>query len=133
MDEDDDAPRIPRDALVIQELLGSMGVQKYDPQVIAQLMELSHRYVTEILRDSEDYRIHSSKEKIDEKDVALAVDMRKVSSFTAPPSREVLADLARERNAIPLSVVPDRAGVLLPPERYCLSKPNYQVQTPRSS
>lgn len=41
--EDEDAPRIPRDAIVIQELLGSMGVQKYDPQVIAQLMELSHR------------------------------------------------------------------------------------------
>jgi len=116
---------------VIQELLGALGVQKYEPRVIAQLMELSHRYVTEILRDSEDYRIHGSKEKIDEKDVALAVDMRKVSSFTAPPSREVLADLARERNAIPLSVVPDRAGVLLPPERYCLVKPNYQVQVPR--
>jgi len=79
-------------------------------------------YVTEILRDSEDYRIHSSKEKIgsflsfflfllfllshkvpfleeillDEKDVALAVDMRKVSSFTAPPSREVFFCMPRE-------------------------------------
>src|SRR5262249_33217266 len=39
----DVGPPQPRDALIISDLLKSSGVQKFDPKVVAQLLEFSHR------------------------------------------------------------------------------------------
>lgn len=42
MDVDSGAPQ-PRDAQIISDLLRSCGVHKFDPKVVAQLLEFEHR------------------------------------------------------------------------------------------
>ena len=37
-------------------------------------------------------------------------------------------EFARQRNSMPLPLVPEKFGLRLPPERYCLSGPNYRVK-----
>ena len=46
---------------------------------------------------------------------------------------QVLLDLAMERNEQPLPLIGERFGVRLPPEKYCLTQPCYQLETPPSS
>lgn len=40
---------------------------------------------------------------------------------------QFVMDLAARRNALPLPSIPERMGVRMPQERYCLSAVNYQV------
>ncbi len=40
---------------------------------------------------------------------------------------QVIMELAREVNKRPLNEVPQKPGVLLPPEKYCLTALNYHV------
>jgi len=47
-------------------------------------------------------------------------------SFSPPPSREFALELASEKNKIPLPLIPDKFGVRLPPEKYCLTAINYR-------
>ena len=43
-----------------------------------------------------------------------------------------MLELAAERNAQPLDVVPKKFGVLLPDEAYCLTNSNYELNVKRS-
>lgn len=122
------APPAPRDARAVDDLLRSMGIANYEPRVISQLLEFSHRYATHVLEDADDYRHHCDRETVEEKDVALAIKMKESTSFAPPPPRELLLNIAQDRNKMPLPLVPSRYGVLLPPDRYCLTAPNYDVQ-----
>lgn len=119
---------LPRDARVMAQLLKSMGVEEYQPRVLNQLLEFMYRYVSEILQDGLMYAEHAGRQELSVDDVQLAVQARVNSSFTQPPPRELLLELAKEKNSNPLPPYPARLGVLLPPEEHCLIQPTYQIE-----
>ncbi|CAK8563838.1 unnamed protein product [Lathyrus sativus] len=120
---------MPRDAKIIESLLKSMGVEEYEPRVIHKFLELWYRYVVDVLTDAQVYSEHASKSAIDVDDVKLAIQSQANFSFSQPPPREVLLELAKIRNKIPLpkSLAP---GVPLPPDQDTLISPNYQFAFP---
>ncbi|XP_043467117.1 transcription initiation factor TFIID subunit 9 [Leptopilina heterotoma] len=119
---------IPKDAQVIMSIMKDMGIVEYEPRVINQLLEFTYRYVTCILDDSRIYANHAKKKFIDLDDVRLAVKMQLERSFTNPPPRDVLLDVARLKNNVPLPFVKPNNGLRLPPDRYCLNVTNYKLK-----
>ncbi|GAM22138.1 hypothetical protein SAMD00019534_053130 [Acytostelium subglobosum LB1] len=117
----------PRDSRVIKNILKTMGVQSHDPRVVNQLLEFMFKYVYEVLQDSIAYSEHSGRSEIDISDIRLSIQSRVNFSFTQPPPRELLLSISEEKNRIPLPPIPQKFGVLLPPDEYCLNYPNYQV------
>merc|ERR1712137_650280 len=118
---------VPKDAKVIALILESMGVQEYEPRVINQFLEFMYRYVADVLQDAKIYSEHANRDKIELSDVTLAVQSRVNHSFTQPPPREILLELAEKKNSTPLPLISQKLGVLLPREQYCLTAPNYQI------
>ncbi|KAK4744877.1 hypothetical protein SAY87_011189 [Trapa incisa] len=127
-EKDDD---LPRDARIVKSLLKSMGVEEYEPRVIHQFLELWYRYVVDVLTDAQVYSEHAGKSTIDCDDVKLAIQSKVNFSFSQPPPREVLLELARSRNKIPLPKTLAGPGIPLPPEQDTLINPNYQLAIPR--
>jgi len=123
----------PRDAQVIASILKSMGVRQYDERVVPMLMELLHRYVAETLEDAKsysDFAARANGDSIEVDDIKLAIQGRVGVAFPQLPSRELLAQLARERNSQPLPPIDNaRPGVQLPPEADQLTSINYQIRT----
>lgn len=101
--------------------------QSYDPRVPDQLLDFIHTYTVNVLKDAQVFQAHREGAKIDMEDLRLAIQSRVNNSFTQPPPRELMLELAADRNNQPLHVVPKRYGVLLPPEQLCLLNPNYQL------
>ncbi|PON35691.1 Transcription initiation factor [Parasponia andersonii] len=129
MAEGDD---LPRDAKIVKSLLKSMGVEDYEPHVLHQFLELWYRYVVDVLTDAQVYSEHAGKAAIDCDDVKLAIQSKVNFSFSQPPPREVLLELARSRNKIPLPrSITGPASIPLPPEQDTLISPNYQLAIPR--
>lgn len=85
-------------------------------------------YITCILDDSRIYANHAKKKFIDLDDVRLAVKMQLDRTFTNPPPRDVLLDVARAKNNIPLPFVKPHNGLRIPPDRYCLNATNYRLK-----
>ena len=48
-------------------------------------------------------------------------------SFSAPPPKEFLLELAEEKNKNPLPGVPEKYGIRLPAERHCLTAVNFDI------
>ncbi|KAF7135758.1 hypothetical protein RHSIM_Rhsim08G0239600 [Rhododendron simsii] len=122
---------IPRDAKIVKTLLKSMGVDEYEPRVVHQFLELWYRYIVDVLTDAQVYSEHAGKAAIDCDDVKLAIQSKVNFSFSQPPPREVLLELARNRNKIPLPRSIAGPGIPLPPEQDTLISPNYQLAIPR--
>ncbi|KAL5724382.1 Transcription initiation factor TFIID subunit 9 [Ranunculus cassubicifolius] len=121
---------MPRDAKIVKSLLKSMGVEEYEPRVIHQFLELWYRYVADVLTDAQVYSEHAGKPGIDSDDVKLSIQTKVNFSFSQPPPREVLLELARNRNKIPLPKSIGGPGIPLPPEEETLVTPNYQLAFP---
>ncbi|KQJ89910.1 transcription initiation factor TFIID subunit 9 [Brachypodium distachyon] len=123
----------PRDARVVRELLRSMGLGEgeYEPRVVHQFLDLAYRYVGDVLGDAQVYADHAGKAQLDADDVRLAIQAKVNFSFSQPPPREVLLELARSRNKIPLpkSIAPP-GSIPLPPEQDTLLSQNYQLLPP---
>ncbi|WCJ32223.1 Transcription initiation factor TFIID subunit 9 [Euphorbia peplus] len=122
---------VPRDAKIVKSLLKSMGVEDYEPRVIHQFLELWYRYVADVLTDAQVYSEHAGKSTVDCDDVKLAIQSKVNFSFSQPPPREVLLELARSRNKIPLPKTIGGPGIPLPQEQDTLLSPNYQLAIPR--
>eukprot|EP00242_Pyramimonas_sp_CCMP2087_P003666 CAMPEP_0198208018 /NCGR_PEP_ID=MMETSP1445-20131203/11419_1 /TAXON_ID=36898 /ORGANISM="Pyramimonas sp., Strain CCMP2087" /LENGTH=174 /DNA_ID=CAMNT_0043881253 /DNA_START=250 /DNA_END=771 /DNA_ORIENTATION=+ len=120
----------PRDAKIIEEMLKSMGVQSWEPRVVNQLMEFLYRYTSEVLQEAQVYSEYSGRQNVEVDDVKLAVRALCSTSFTSPPSREVLQQLSQARNRIPLKPIEGRSGLRLPPEEFTLTTPGWQVRLP---
>ena len=118
----------PRDAAVMEAILREMGVEDYEPNVIHQMLEFSYRYLTGVLEDAKVYSEHAQKKELDVADVKLAIQNKMDHSFTSPPPRDFLIEIARKKNAIPLPLIPEKFGPRLPPERYCLTATNCKVK-----
>uniref|UniRef100_A0A182QSH8 Transcription initiation factor TFIID subunit 9 n=1 Tax=Anopheles farauti TaxID=69004 RepID=A0A182QSH8_9DIPT len=124
---------IPKDAQVVMSILKELGVTDYEPRVINQLLEFTYRYVTCILDDAKIYANHARKKVIELDDVKLATQMILDKAFTTPPPRDVLLEIARNRNATPLPLIKTHCGLRLPPDRYCLSACNYKLRAAQQS
>lgn len=122
---------IPRDAKIVKTLLKSMNVDDYEPRVVHQFLELWYRYVADVLTDAQVYSEHSGKSTIDSDDVKLAIQSKVNFSFSQPPPRQMLLELARSRNKIPLPKSITQYGIPLPPEQDTLIIPNYQLAIPK--
>jgi hypothetical protein len=86
------------------------------------------RYIVNVLEDAKIYLSHADKTEIDESDIRLAIQNRMDHSFTSPPPRDFLIEIARQKNSTPLPLIPEKFGPRLPPERYCLTGANYKVK-----
>ncbi|KAK1882506.1 Transcription initiation factor TFIID subunit 9 [Dissostichus eleginoides] len=110
------APKnIPKDAQVMIQILKDMGITEYEPRVINQMLEFTYRYVTTIIEDAKIYATHAKKSTVDADDIKLAIQCRMDQSFTSPPPRDFLLE--------------PYTGPRLPPDRYCLTAPNYRLKT----
>ena len=122
-------PDLPQDARVVARLLSSMGVKECEPCVINQFLEFMHVYVAQVLQDTLLYADHAGKGEPDVEDVHYAVKTRvDVGEYAAQPPLDFFFDLARETNRFPLPSIPKKFGVLLPPDQFCLTEVNYQVE-----
>nr|XP_046266526.1 transcription initiation factor TFIID subunit 9 isoform X2 [Scatophagus argus] len=124
------APKtIPKDAQVMVQILKDMGITEYEPRVINQMLEFTYRYVTTIIEDAKIYATHAKKSTVDADDIKLAIQCRMDQSFTSPPPRDFLLEIARQKNQTPLPLIKPYAGPRLPPDRYCLTAPNYRLKS----
>jgi transcription initiation factor TFIID subunit 9 len=122
------ARSVPKDALINQAILKEMGVVDYEPRLLNQMLEFTYRYVSDILEDAKVYSQHANKKNIDSDDVKLAVQCKLDHAFTNPPPRDLLLDIARHKNATPLPLIKPFTGPRLPPDRYCLTTPNFRLR-----
>ncbi|GJJ70510.1 transcription initiation factor TFIID subunit 9B [Entomortierella parvispora] len=118
---------LPRDAKVISLILQSLSVEDAEQKVIHQLLEFAHRYTTDVFQDALLYSEHAGRTEVGLDDVRLAIQGRVNHSFTAPPPKEFLVELAEEKNKVPLPLIPEKYGIRLPHERHCLTAVNFQL------
>ncbi|KAJ1334661.1 hypothetical protein BSLG_007816 [Batrachochytrium salamandrivorans] len=124
---------MPRDAKLVSLILQAADVDDYEPRLIPQLLEFAHRYVQDVLQDSQVFADHAGHKELEVDDVRLAIESRVAHSFTGPPSREVVCEtldhdgVGRKENSIPLPLIPEKFGLRLPPERNTLTKANFQI------
>ncbi|KAJ3589328.1 hypothetical protein NHX12_010173 [Muraenolepis orangiensis] len=111
------------------QILKDMGITEYEPRVINQMLEFTYRYVTTIIEDAKIYATHAKKTTVDAEDIKLAIQCRMDQSFTSPPPRDFLLEVARQKNQTPLPLIKPYTGPRLPPDRYCLTAPNYRLKT----
>ncbi|XP_013790943.1 transcription initiation factor TFIID subunit 9-like [Limulus polyphemus] len=121
-------PSNPKDAQVMAAILKDMGIIEYEPRVINQMLEFTYKYVTTMLDDARLFSSHAKKKNIDVDDVRLAIQLQMDKSFTCPPPRDLLLEVARQKNSTPLPLIKSSAGARLPPDRYCLSACNYRLK-----
>jgi len=122
---------VPNDAKQMALLLTTMGIKQWEPRVINQLLEFMHRYVSEILNDSNKYSKHSGRDKITIDDIRLAIETRIDKTSELPKRRTTLKTMSQSRNIKPFPNLPNEPGVALP--EICLIKRNYQVLKRRRS
>lgn len=92
-------------------------------------MDFAHRYTTSVLKDAVAYNDHaknnvnttSSTSTVNTDDIRLAIAARTNYQFKPTPPKELMLELAHERNAKPLPPVIPKWGLNLPPEKYCLT------------
>ncbi|XP_011482137.1 transcription initiation factor TFIID subunit 9 isoform X2 [Oryzias latipes] len=111
------------------QILKDMGITEYEPRVINQMLEFTYRYVTTIIEDAKIYATHAKKSTVDADDIKLAIQCRMDQSFTSPPPRDFLLEVARQKNQTPLPLIKPYCGPRLPPDRYCLTAPNYRLKS----
>ncbi|VDD87633.1 unnamed protein product [Enterobius vermicularis] len=117
---------VPCDAQVMQAILKEMGVVEYEPRVVSQLLEFAHRCTTEILSDARSISEHAGKKQIEESDIQFAIDNSALSWKSLGPNRQLLVELAEQKNSIPLPPIRQNYGLRLPNDRFCLVQPNMQ-------
>ncbi|KAI8378989.1 transcription initiation factor IID, 31kD subunit-domain-containing protein [Blakeslea trispora] len=120
-------PAQPRDARIVSLILQSLGVEEYDPKVVHQLLEFAHRYTSDVFQDALIYAEHANKPDIDLEDIQLAIQGRVNHSFTTPPPKEFLLELAQEKNKQPLPLIPEKYGIRLPADKHCLTGINFSI------
>lgn len=118
----------PKDAQVMSAILKDMGVLESEPRLINQMLEFTYRYVTDVLDDAKVYSNHANRKTVDTDDIKLAVQIKTDHSFTTPPPKDLLLEVARQKNSQPLPLVKPYSGPRLPPDRYCLTQPNYKLR-----
>lgn len=123
----------PQDALMIRNLLSSMGVEDYEPRVVHQLLDFMYAHVSGVMQDAEAYseRGGATKGQVEVEDVMVSIQARAAFSFVQPPPQHVLAAMATKRNSRPLPAVGKVHGLRLPPEGQRLTSPHWGLARPQ--
>ena len=108
---------MPKDGLIVMTMLKEAGVQEFEPRVVNQLLEYVYKYTTDVLEEARVYSHHARKKVVDADDVKLALNMQLSNTFISPPPKELLLDLAKTRNSVPLNPIKPHCGPRLPPDR----------------
>ncbi|CAD7679157.1 unnamed protein product [Nyctereutes procyonoides] len=95
-----------KDAQMMAQILKDMGITEYEPRVINQMLELL------LVQTMCGWPFS-----------VLLI------SLTSPPPKDFLLDIARQRNQTPLLLIKPYSGPRLPPDRYCLTAPNYRLKS----
>eukprot|EP00898_Chlorokybus_atmophyticus_P008636 jgi/Chlat1/8774/Chrsp90S00679 len=123
-----DGEQYPAEARAVARIMLSMGASTCEPRVLPQLMEFLYRYEGDIVSEAAALAEHAGKSgPVDTDDVKLAVQSRLQFAFAQPPPREVMMELAQQRNSVPLPPLNTKPGIPLPPEQFTLTAPNYQA------
>jgi len=109
--------------------LKDVGVTDYEPKVIDQMLDFAYKYVTNVVEDAKSYSTHCKKRTIDNEDIKLAIELQCDKSFTSPPPREQLMEIARSKNSQQLPLIKSTTGARLPPDRYTLTSTNFRCKT----
>ncbi|CAL8464632.1 g4167 [Coccomyxa elongata] len=117
---------LPKGAVLVKDVLESMGIKHYEPAVVTQLLEFLYRYISDVLEDAQAYS-SPPRNIIKLEDVMLAIQSQETFQFPKPPPQDVLMQLAERRNAQPLPELKKGFGLRLPPEEDCLLGANYQL------
>lgn len=119
---------LPKEAKIISLLLKNHGIDECEPKVVQQLIDFGYRHATDILHEAVHFAEHANRTDLALEDVRLATQTVVGACFVAPPSRQTMADVAAERNAVPLPPVDDDAVSLrLPSSEFCLLAPHYRI------
>lgn len=120
---------VPRDVRLLHLIFATQGIQNYQDHVPLQLMDFAHRYTTAILKDAITYGDHAknvnggtaSSNAVNTDDIRLAIAAKTNYQFKPTPTKELMLELAYERNSKSLPPVIPKWGLNLPPEKYCLT------------
>ncbi|EEQ39489.1 Transcription initiation factor TFIID subunit 9 [Clavispora lusitaniae] len=120
---------VPRDVRLLHLMFATQGIQNYQDHVPLQLMDFAHRYTTSILKDALAYNDHSrnvvggtnNNNTVNTDDIRLAIASKTNYQFKPTPPKELMLELAHERNSKSLPPVIPKWGLNLPPEKYCLT------------
>lgn len=121
---------VPRDVRLLHLLLASQAIQQYEDQVPLQLMDFAHRYTRGVLKDAMvygDYAAGESGAELSVEDIRLAIAARTQYQFKPTAPKELLLQLAAERNKKALPQVVNMWGTRLPPEKYCLTAKEWRL------
>lgn len=124
---------VPKGAVLVKDVMESMGIKHYEPAVVTQLLEFLYRYISDVLEDAQAYS-SPPQNIIKLEDIMLAIQSQETFQFPKPPPQDVLMQLAERRNAQPLPELKKGFGLRLPTEEDCLLGANYQLaRRPASS
>lgn len=124
---------VPRDVRLLHLIFATQGIQNYQDHVPLQLMDFAHRYTRGVLKDALVYNEHAkpagasssssaaNSTTVNTDDIRLAIAARSNYQFKPVPPKELMLELAQERNSRPLPPVIPKWGLNLPPEKYCLT------------
>lgn len=129
MSDSSDTPVVPRDVRLLHLIFATQGIQSYQDHVPLQLMDFAHRYTSSVLKDALTYGDHArnvngtttNNSTVTTDDIRLAIAAKTNYQFKPAPPKELMLELAHERNAKPLPPVIPKWGLNLPPEKYCLT------------
>ena len=85
--------------------------------------------MSNVLEDAHLYSSYAKKKSIDCADISLAIQLQVDKSFTGPPPRELLLEIARTKNSQTLPAIKSHNGPRLPPDRYSLISCNYKQKS----
>ena len=112
------------------QVLSASGIQDFDPKVVNMLMEFSSRYIYEVLKEANVYRMHASRDELDVTDIRLAVQCRTdvcvrrccgnanltcdYRNLTQPLPREAYSEICRLKNMTRLPLIPPSVEQQIP-------------------
>lgn len=120
---------VPRDVRLLHLLLASQSIHHYEDQVPLQLMDFAFRYTHGVLKDAMVYNDYAEQgaSGLTVEDIRLAIAARTQYQFKPTAPKELLLQLASERNKKALPQVMGMWGVRLPPEKYCLTAKEWNL------
>ncbi|ODV62910.1 chromatin modification protein [Ascoidea rubescens DSM 1968] len=126
----------PRDVRILRLIFNSHGIESYQDHVPLQLMDFAYRYTTSVLKDAVIFNDHanaksssissagnsgSALRNLTIDDVRLSIAARTNYQFKPNAPKELLLQIASEKNKKPLPPIMPTWGIRLPPEKYCLT------------
>ncbi|KAJ3324632.1 Transcription initiation factor TFIID subunit 9 [Boothiomyces sp. JEL0866] len=102
-----DPNELPPTARLISLILQGASVEDYEPRVLAQLYEVMHSYILNVLQDAQLYADHAEHKELSVADVKLAIETRATLDFTNPPSRQ-------KRSTIDAGMIAKKQAITMP-------------------